>query len=109
MQGPVRKPVVRVERWSPEEKDVSIGAPLPFYLGLRMLNYPAWRAEINGKMLTPLGGEDYNQMVIWVPAGQSNITVRFTRTWDRTAGGIASLAGLVVAGWLVLRRRFSEL
>jgi len=102
MQGPVRKPVVRVERWSPEEKDVSVSAPLPFYLGLRVLNYPAWRAEINGKRVTPRGGEDYNEMVIWVPAGQSNIRIRFTQTWDRTAGGLISLATWLGVVW---RRR----
>jgi uncharacterized membrane protein len=105
MQGPVRKPVVRVERWSPEEKDVSVSAPLPFYLGLRVLNYPAWQAEINGGKVTPRGGEDYNQMVIWIPAGQSNIRVRFTRTWDRTAGGLVSLATWIGVLWW--RRRGS--
>ena len=105
MPGPVRKPLVRVERWSPEEKDVSVSAPLPFYLGLRVLNYPAWRAEINGAKVTPRGGEDYNQMVVWVPAGQSNITVRFERTWDRTAGGLISLATLLGVVWW--RRRGS--
>lgn len=105
MQGPVRKPSVRVERWSPEEKDVSVSAPLPFYLGMRLLNYPAWRAEINGKMVTPLAGEDFNQMVIWVPAGQSEITVRFRKTWDRKAGGLLSLATLIGVVWW--RRRGS--
>ena len=99
MQGPVRKPAVRVERWSAEEKDVSVSAPLPFYLGLRVLNYPAWQAEINGGKVTPRGGEDYNQMVIWIPAGQSNIRVRFTRTWDRTAGGLVSLATWIGVLW----------
>lgn len=99
MQGPVRKPVVRVERWSPEEKDVSVIAPLPFYLGLRVLNYPAWRAEINGKQVAPRGGEDYDQMVVWVPTGESNITVRFTRTWDRTAGGLVSLTTWLGVVW----------
>ena len=84
---------------------MSVCAPLPFYLGMRLLNYPAWRAEINGKMVTPLAGEDFNQMVIWVPAGQSEITVRFRKTWDRTAGGLLSLATLLGVVWW--RRRGS--
>lgn len=108
MQGPVRKPVVRVERWSPEEKEVSVSAPLPFFLGLRLLNYPAWRVEVNGAVATPRGGEDYNQMIVAMPAGESRVRVRFTRTWDRTTGGLLSLAGVLGAGWLLRRRRFSQ-
>jgi len=96
MQGPNKKPVVRVERWSPEEKVVSVNAPLPFFLGLRLLNYPAWRVELNGAVVTPRGGEDYNQMIVAVPAGESHLRVRFTRTWDRWAGGTVSLACLVI-------------
>jgi len=96
MQGPNKKPVVRVERWSAEEKGVSVSAPEPFFLGLRLLNYPAWRVELNGAAVTPSTGEDYNQMIVAVPAGESRIRVRFTRTWDRWAGGVVSLVGLLV-------------
>jgi len=96
LQGPNKKPAVRVERWSPEEKVVSVSAPQPFFLGLRLLNYPAWRVELNGAVVTPRGGEDYNQMILAVPAGESHLTVRFTRTWDRWAGGTVSLGCVVI-------------
>ena len=107
MQGPVRKPVVRVERWNPEEKVVSVNAPLPFYLGVRVLNYPAWRAEVNGAKVTPRGGEDYDEMMLAIPAGQSRVTVRFVRTWDRTLGGLVSLTTLLMVAYLWIRQKSS--
>ena len=105
MPGPVIKPVVRVERWSPEEKMVSVSSRLPFYLGLRLLNYPAWRVEVNGGRVTTRGGEDYDQMIVWMPAGDSVVRATFRRTRDRIIGGTGSLVSLLVAGGLVVRRR----
>jgi hypothetical protein len=107
MQGPVTKPSVHVDRWSPEEKDVSVNSKQPFFLGLRLLNYPTWKVELNGNPVAPRGGEDYNQMVVAVPAGEWHIRAHLTRTWDRTAGGFASLASALIALWLLVRRNAS--
>jgi uncharacterized membrane protein len=103
MQGPNKKPTIRVERWKPETKEIRVSAPQPFYLGLRLLNYPAWQVELNGAVVSPRGGEDYNMMVVAVAAGESRLVVRFIRTWDRTVGGVVTLGGLV--GVLALWRR----
>jgi len=103
MQGPNKKPTIRVERWKPEQKEVAISAPQPFYLGMQLLNYPAWRVELNGAVVTPRGGEDYNMMVVAVPAGESRVVVRFVRTWDRTVGGMVTLWSLL--GVFALWRR----
>jgi hypothetical protein len=103
-QAPNQKPTVRVERWSPQEKDVAISAPQPFYLGLRLLNYPAWRVQLNGGVVAPRGGEDYNMMVVPVPAGESHVSVRFVRTWDRTLGAILTVMSLIVALWLARKQ-----
>ncbi len=97
--GPNSVPRIHVERWSPEEKEVSVSSREPFFLGLRLLNYPAWRAEVNGAAVTPRGGDDFNQMIVPMPAGESRVRVRFTRTWDRTLGGGLSL----VAAFFLLR------
>jgi hypothetical protein len=111
MQGPVTKPIVHVDRWSPEEKEVSVNSQQPFFLGLRILNYPAWRVELNSAKVTPLGGDDYDQMIVQVPTGESHIRVRFMRTWDRTLGGVVSLASAVFLLWLLvtgIRRKSVE-
>ncbi|MHB8609853.1 MAG: hypothetical protein ACYDCG_16240 [Candidatus Acidiferrales bacterium] len=103
--GPDTTPEVHVDRWAPEEKDVTVSTQEPFALGLRLLNYPAWQVTVNGAVVTPLNGEDFNQMVVPVPAGESHIRVRFTRTWDRPVGGCGSLASAIIVLWLLLRRR----
>jgi hypothetical protein len=104
--GPNSRPTVRVERWLPEEKDVSVTSREPFFLGLRLLNYPAWRAEVNGALVTPRGGEDYNQMIVPMPAGESHVRVRLVRTGDRTVGDIVTLLGTAMAiGILGISRR----
>lgn len=102
MPGPVSKPKLKVDRWSPEDKEVSVSTRERFFLGLRLLNYPAWRVKVNGMMVTPESGEDYNQMIVPVPAGESHVRVRFVRTRDRTVGDALSLASAVLLLWLLV-------
>jgi hypothetical protein len=103
MQGPIKKPTVSIVRWRPEEKEISVRSTLPFYLGIRLLNYPAWRVELNGRRVATRGGEDYNQMVVPMPPGDFLVRVRFARTWDRTVGGLISLASALLAAGLFRR------
>lgn len=106
--GPNSRPTIRVERWSPEYKEVSVNSREPFFLGLRLLNYPAWRAEVNGAAVAPRGGDDYNQMIVPVPAGESQVRVRFTRTWDRTLGASISFATAFFLLWLGTRQKLAD-
>jgi hypothetical protein len=106
--GPNSRPTIRVERWSPEYKEVSLNSREPFFLGLRLLNYPAWRAEVNGAAVVPRGGDDYNQMIVPVPAGESHVRVRFTRTWDRTLGAGISFATAFFLLWLGTRQKLAD-
>jgi hypothetical protein len=105
MQGPLAKPKIQVDRWSPEDKEVSVVSHERFFLGLRLLNYPAWRVEVNGAAVTPRSGEDYNQMIVPLPAGESHVRVRFSRTGDRTLGELLSVGGGLVWLWLFVRSR----
>ncbi len=106
--GPNSIPKIRVDRWSPEDKEVSVSSRERFFLGLRLLNYPAWRAEVNGAVVTAQRGDDFSQMIVPVPAGVSHLRVRFTRTSDRTlGGGLSLLSALAALGLLIsdIRRR----
>jgi hypothetical protein len=91
------QPTAVIERWAPEEKNIRADSTRPTQLALRLLNYPAWRVEVNGSRIQPESAEDSGQMVIPIAAGQSRINVRFTRTGDRTAGIAISIASLVAA------------
>ena len=106
--GPNSRLTLRVERWRPEDKEVSVSSREGFFLGLRLLNYPAWRAEVNGVAVTPRGGDDYNQMIVPVPAGESRVRVRFVRTWDRTLGGVLSLLAAFFFLWLITRQHLAD-
>jgi hypothetical protein len=107
--GPNSRPRIAVERWTPEDKEVSVSSRERFFLGLRLLNYPAWRVEVNGTAVTSGNGDDYNQVIVPVPAGESHIRVRFVRTWDRTLGGVLSLAGTLFVAWLGIGRGSANL
>jgi hypothetical protein len=94
-----------VERWSAAEKRLHVTALAPARIALRLLNYPAWRVEVNGTRVTPENNGDTAQMVVAVPAGTSEIIVVFGRTWDRTVGGIATIVSILFAAALIPARR----
>ena len=104
-------PKIVVERWMPERKIVRIESARPVRLALRLLNYPAWQVEVNGSRIQPVSAEDSGQMVVPLPAGQSRVTARFTRTPDRTLGIVISVLSLffgVFLFWLGNLNRKSQ-
>jgi hypothetical protein len=90
---------IRVTEWTPESITFSAYVSQPGQLVLKLFNYPAWRAELNGHNIPTLTRPVTAQMMIPVEAGESRVHIRFTRTPDRTLGGsISFVAGLVVLG-----------
>jgi hypothetical protein len=96
-----------VERWTAAEKRLRVTALAPARVALRVLNYPAWRVEVNGARVVPENNGDTAQMVVAVPAGASEVTVVFGRTWDRTVGGVVSILSILFAAALFPARRRS--
>lgn len=95
---------VQVQQWSPERK-LFAEATQPGKLVLRLFNYPAWRAEVNGREVQTETQDDTGQMLIPIAGGENRVQITFIRTWDRAVGDIVSLvsaAGLLL--WLVRRR-----
>jgi hypothetical protein len=78
----------------------------PGRLILRLFNYPAWRVEVNGRTVQAKSQELTGQMLVPVEAGENRVVVTFTRTWDRTLGGIISGAtALALVGFVLLKRK----
>jgi len=102
------KAEIHIERWTAEEKDLRVASREPLRVGLRLLNYQAWRVEVNGKVVTPQRAETNGQMVLLLSPGTQRITARFVRTPDRTLGiaisllGVLTLLALLNAGGLRL-------
>ncbi|HZC65275.1 MAG TPA: hypothetical protein VE545_01790 [Candidatus Dormibacteraeota bacterium] len=88
-----------------EDKELTVTSTEDVRIALRLLIYPAWRAEVNGSAVTPQRAEDVAQMILPLRAGTSEIRVHFARTTDRTIGGAISAAGLAVLAFLLLAGR----
>ena len=99
------KAKIHIEHWSAEEKEVSVTSPQPLRLAMRLLNYPAWRVEVNGQATTPESAETTAQMILPLSRGTHRITMRFGRTADRTWGGAISMMALLTFLLLVSYRR----
>ncbi len=97
--------IVLIDKWTTEDKALRVDSPAPARLALRLLNYPAWRVDVNGKTVVPDRLDNFNQMVIPVAAGHSSIRIRFTRTWDRTLGMLISIFSVMLAVFLLFAGR----
>jgi len=96
---------VHVDKWTTEEKSLRVDSPAPARLALRLLNYPAWRVEVNGAHIIPDRPDRFDQMVIPIAAGSSTIQVRFARTPDRTLGMVISILSVLLTIVLLLIAR----
>ena len=108
VDGPARA-AIRVARWDPEFKAFSAEMSAPDQLALRLFSYPAWRVQVNGRVVEAGQREATGQMLVPVEAGVNRVQIALIRTWDRTAGGwISVLSGLFLILWsLQIRRRAS--
>jgi hypothetical protein len=96
---------VRIERWIANEKLFSTRQAAPTTLALRLLNYPGWKVQLDGKTISPGAAPETAQMLVAAPAGAHRAGVRFTSTWDRIGGGIISaIFVILLAAYIFLTR-----
>ena len=99
--------VIRIDRWGAQSKVFSANVARPEKLRIRLLNYPAWRVEVNGREITagtqPVTGE----ILIPVDTGSNRVRLTFVQTEDRLIGDLVSAGTLllVIAWSLYLRRQ----
>jgi hypothetical protein len=97
---------LEIQRWTAERKQIQADAKSPARIALRVLNYPAWRVEVNGRAVQPERMDDVNQMVVPVEAGRSVIRVQFMRTEDRIIGdAISGVSGFLTVVLLWFGRK----
>jgi len=103
--GPEVQPI-QIQRWGAESKVFTAQVDRPGRLVLRLFNYPAWLVEVNGQVVEASTRDLTGQMLIPVQAGENRVQITFTRTWDRTVGGmISGFTAFSLAGFVMLRRR----
>ncbi len=96
---------IHVYQWGAESKYFTAEVSERSRLPLRLFNYPAWKVEVNGRLVEPETREVTGQMVIPVEAGENRVSITFTRTRDRTVGGIVSAVSVLVCTLLIFRWR----
>ena len=101
------EPGVIVEKWNAERRALRIVSPTPAKVTLRLLKYPAWRITVNGAAVTASHSEGTAEMIVPVPAGESELRIDFTRTADRALGGWISTASLITSLAILFYKRRS--
>ncbi len=112
VDGPAHA-AIHLYRWEAESRIFTAEMSAADQLRLRLLQYPAWRVEVNGRVVETAARAETGQMLVPVGAGMNRVEIRFARTWDRAAGGWISLVAAIVMITRILvalaRRRRSDL
>jgi hypothetical protein len=96
---------VRIERWTGSDKRFATRDAAPTTLALRLLNYPGWKVQLDGKTISPGAAPETAQMLVALPTAARQVEVRFTSTWDRIAGSVISIIfAIVFAAYMFLTR-----
>jgi uncharacterized membrane protein len=82
--------------WGPTERHFTVHAAEPQNLTVRLLSYPAWEVEVNGKPAATAKTDITGLIVIPIAAGDNDIRIHFRRTIDRVVGNTVSLISLAV-------------
>ncbi|HZQ67417.1 MAG TPA: 6-pyruvoyl-tetrahydropterin synthase-related protein [Terriglobales bacterium] len=99
---------IHIYQWDAQSKLLSANVTAPGKLVMKLFNFPAWKVQVNSATIVAETREDTGQMIIPLQPGQNIIQITFTRTWDRTAGGIVSLAALALTFFLWWRQNRSR-
>jgi hypothetical protein len=94
VEGPARA-AIRVSDWRAERKQFTAELSAADHLTLHLFNYPAWRVEVNGRIVQPGTREGTGEMLIPVEAGTNLVQIILVRTWDRTVGAWISMVAIV--------------
>ncbi|MGB6475242.1 MAG: 6-pyruvoyl-tetrahydropterin synthase-related protein [Candidatus Sulfotelmatobacter sp.] len=104
---------IHVVQWEAESKEFSAEMSAPTRLALHLFNYPAWKVEVNGRVVQADMRESTGQLLVPVEAGLNRVQITFARTWDRRVGDwISLITALLVMLWIAfskVRRRTLDL
>jgi hypothetical protein len=88
---PISGAEMQVGRWSAEQKSFTVETVVPVTLALKLLSYPAWRAQVDGREVG-FGAQPVTaRMLLPLNAGTHRVEIRFRHTWDRAAGDAISV------------------
>jgi hypothetical protein len=100
---------IRITQWAAESKSFSASLSQPGKLVLKLFDYPAWKAKVNGRAVQTGMLKVTGQMVIPVEAGDNQVQITLARTRDREIGGLISFGtAILILALLPYKRRLSR-
>ncbi|QNI33333.1 hypothetical protein H7849_05065 [Alloacidobacterium dinghuense] len=85
-----------IRRWKVENKEVAVHLQGPAYAVFKLMDYPAWQVDVNGKSISTRPHRDDGLLTIPLDAGDSVVTVRYAATRDVKVGRGLSLLALCI-------------
>lgn len=103
---PLASVQIHVEKWSAERKAFTADVANQTQVALHIVNYPAWKATLDGVPTEIEAAPDTGQILLTVPPGTHRVEVRFRRTSDRIAGdAISIISAIGLLGFSFFRSR----
>jgi 6-pyruvoyl-tetrahydropterin synthase-like protein len=96
---------LHVERWSAERKTFTADTAAPITLAVKLVKYPAWEANVDGREIFPDSAPDTGQLLVDLPPGNHRVEVRFHRTWDCITGDAVSIVSAILLLAFVRQKR----
>ena len=86
----------KIIEWRAEEIHFMVQSKRPMNLVVKLFNYPAWEASVNGKVVETASTETTGLMSLPITSGENSVQIRFRRTKDRIVGMMVSLISLLI-------------
>ena len=101
VDGPARA-AIHILRWDAASKEFTAQMSAADQVALRLFPYPAWKVEVDGRLVQTSARAGTGQMLVPVKAGMNRIQIQFVRTWDRRLGGwISLITALLIIIWFL--------
>jgi hypothetical protein len=95
-----------IDAWTAERKVFLAETKHHEKLAVRLIDYPAWEIQVDGKPFEATPLEKTAQLAFPLPAGTHRVEILFTRTWDRSAGiAVSALSAITLLAFGFVCRR----
>ncbi len=87
-----------IEAWRSTDRRFRVETSQPVTLAPRLVEYPAWNVEVNGRPAKFSLLPETDQILLPLARGRSYVQIRFRETWDRALGDAVSLVAAIALG-----------
>ena len=96
---------IAMQEWTSSRKRFAVETDAPVTLAVRLLSYPAWEVQVDGKSARTSATPETAEILLSLDPGQHEVQIQFLRTPDRIAGGTISLLLVIgLAGFVLIQR-----